>query len=150
MPIELFIKSFTIEVGWPFNLLNGNYFFTNEVPYNYLLINYFYKLPEFMIFLYIISIPVFLLNRRILKNNIKNFKIKIILILLLLIYPSLIVSLIPYPIYDGIRHFLWSAAYLVIIPSITMYLIFLNKGFILQYYKNYFILSYCFFIFSIL
>ena len=130
MPIELFIKSFTIEVGWPFNLLNGSYFFTNKVPYNYLLINYFYKLPEFIIFLYIISIPVLLFNRRILKNNIKNFKIKIILILLLLIYPSFIVSLIPYPIYDGIRHFLWSAAYLVIIPSITMYLIFLNKGFI--------------------
>ena len=37
---------------------------------------------------------------------------------------------IPYPIYDGVRHFLWSAPYLVIIPSITTYLIFSNKGYI--------------------
>ncbi len=130
MPIALLIKSFTIEVGWPFNLLNGIYFNTNEMPKGYLLINYFYKLPEFIIFLYIISVPVIYFNRRYLKNNFKNFKTLIILILTLLIYPSLIVILIPYPIYDGVRHFLWSAPYLVIIPSITAYLIFVNKGYI--------------------
>ena len=68
MPIELFIKSFSIEVGWPFNLLNGVYFNTNEVPNYYLLINYFYKLPEFIIFLYIISVPIIYFNRRYLKK----------------------------------------------------------------------------------
>lgn len=150
MPIELLIKSFMIEVGWPFNLLNGNYFYTNEVPYNYLLINYFYKLPEFIIILYVIFIPVIFFNRGKLKDYFKNFKNIIILILLLLIYPSLIVSFIPYPIYDGIRHFLWSAPYLVIIPSITAYLIFLNKGYIYNIIKVFLSILFLFHIFNFL
>ena len=53
LPFKFLLDSFSLDVGWPFNLTNGEYTFSREVPKNYLLINYFYKLPEFIIFLYI-------------------------------------------------------------------------------------------------
>ena len=50
-----------MEIGWPFSLLNGIYVDKNNIPYNYLLINYLYKLPEFVLFLYIIHSLFYLL-----------------------------------------------------------------------------------------
>ena len=129
LPFEFFIKTLSINVGWSFNLLNGDYFNSNNIPFNYLLINYFYKLPEFLIILYVLTIPILFSNRKLLKSKFKDFKIIILITFFLIIYPSLVLFLIPYPIYDGVRLFLWSAPYLVIIPSITTYIIFINKNF---------------------
>ena len=36
-PIEILIRSFSMKIGWPFNLVNGNYYFSNNLPYDYLL-----------------------------------------------------------------------------------------------------------------
>ena len=58
-----------MSIGWPFNLLNGNYLNSNNIPGNYLLVNYLYKLPEFILFLYIISIPVFFFTKGYLKKD---------------------------------------------------------------------------------
>ena len=129
LPFEFFIKTLSINVGWSFNLLNGDYLNSNNIPFNYLLINYFYKLPEFLIILYVLTIPILFSNRKLLKSKFKDFKIIILITFFLIIYPSLVLFLIPYPIYDGVRLFLWSAPYLVIIPSITTYIIFINKNF---------------------
>ena len=128
LPFEFFIKTLSINVGWSFNLLNGDYLNSNNIPFNYLLINYFYKLPEFLIILYVLTIPILFFNRKLLKSKFKDFKIIILITFFLIIYPSLVLFLIPYPIYDGVRLFLWSAPYLVIIPSITTYIIFINKN----------------------
>ncbi len=135
LPFEFFIKTLSIDVGWSFNLLNGDYIYSNKIPYYYLLINYFYKLPEFLIVLYILAIPILLLNRKLIKSKFKNFEIIISITFFLLIYPSLILLLIPYPIYDGVRLFLWSTPYLVIIPSITTYIIFINHNYFYNFIK---------------
>ena len=129
LPFEFFIKTLSINVGWSFNLLGGDYVNSNDIPYNYLLINYFYKLPEFLIFLYALTIPILLFNQKLIKSKFKGFEIIILITFFLLIYPSFVLLLIPYPVYDGVRLFLWSAPYLVIIPSITSYIIFINKNF---------------------
>ena len=65
-------------------------------------------------------------------------------------YPSLILVLIPYPIYDGLRLFLWSAPCLVIIPSITAYIIFINKNFYYNFAKVILSLLFVFHIFNFL
>ena len=69
LPFSFFIKTFSMDVGWPFNLLNGDYLFKDNIPYNYLLINYFYKLPEFILFLYLVAIPIFFFNRNFFKKK---------------------------------------------------------------------------------
>ncbi len=150
LPIEFFIKTFSLDVGWGFNLLNGNYFNSREIPYNYLFVNYFYKLPEFLVILYAFSIPILFFNRKLIKSKIKNFKTVILITFFLIIYPSLVLFLIPYPIYDGVRLFLWSAPYLVIIPSITTYIIFINKNTFYQLIKIAFSFLFAFHIFNFL
>ena len=60
LPFEFFIKTLSINVGWSFNLLNGDYLNSNNIPFNYLLINYFYKLPEFLIILYVFNYSNFI------------------------------------------------------------------------------------------
>ena len=94
----------------------------------YLLINYLYKLPEFIIFLYIITFPILIYKYKRLKGLFKNFNIKIILIIILLVYPNLILIFINYSIYDGIRLFLWAVPYLTIIPAIIVYCILNEKN----------------------
>ena len=126
-PINFFLKSLTIDAGWPFNLVNGNYFSSVEVPYGYILINYFYKLPEFVVFLYLISIPVIIVNLKKLELLFNNFKIVIIFILFSLFYPTIVLIFIHYAIYDGVRLFIWSVPYLAIIPAITIFLIYQSR-----------------------
>ena len=135
LPFEFINKTLSLDVGWSLNLLNGNYFKSNDIPYDYLFINYLYKLPEFLIFLYVFAIPILYINRKFINSKFKNFKKIILITFFLIIYPSLILFLIPYPIYDGVRLFLWSAPYLVIIPSITTYIIFKNKNFFYKLIK---------------
>ena len=65
-------------------------------------------------------------------------------------YPSLILILIPYPIYDGLRLFLWGTPCLVIIPSITAYVIFINNNFYYNFTKVVLSLLFIFHIFNFL
>ena len=127
LPFSFLLDSFSLDVGWPFNLTNNKYTFSREVTSFYLLINYFYKLPEFIIFLYLVTLPVFILNYKKLKEKFDNFSLKILLLTTLLIFPHLIIIFIKYPIYDGLRLFLWATPYLVIIPSITFYSVMMEK-----------------------
>ena len=127
LPLSFLLDTFSMDVGWPFNLTNKEYTFSNEVPYNYILLNYLYKLPEFIIYLYIISLPVIFIKFKDLKKEFDNFLIKVLLLFFLLIFPHLILILIIYPIYDGLRLFLWATPYLVIIPAITAHYIINEK-----------------------
>ena len=148
LPFEFFNKTLSLNVGWTLNLLNGEYFNANDIPYNYLFKSYLYKLPEFLIFLYALSLPVLFFNWKIIKNNFNNFKITISSIFFLLIFPSLVLIIIPYPVYDGVRLFLWSVPYLVIVPSITTYIIFINKNFFYNFLKIVLSLMFFFHIFN--
>ena len=48
----------------------------------------------------------------------------------MLIFPNLILYFIPYPIYDGMRLFLWVLPYFCIIPGLTIYYLIENFSFI--------------------
>ncbi len=123
LPLHFFVKTLSLDIGWPFNLLNGDYSSSKNVNKGYLLINYFYKLPEFIIFLYIVSFPIIILNFQKLKKKFNNVLLKLLSILLLLIFPNFVLIFISYPIYDGLRLFLWVTPYLVLIPAVTFYLL---------------------------
>ena len=51
---------------------------------------------------------------------------KTLLIIFILLFPSLLVFLAPYPIYDGIRLFYWSLPYFSIIPALAIYFLLKN------------------------
>ena len=123
LPFKFFIDTLSLEVGWPFNLTNGEYTFSNDVPTRYLLINYLFKLPEYIIFLYVLAFPIIFFKYKKLKELFSNFSNKLLIIIALILFPNLILIFITYSIYDGVRLFLWAVPYLVIIPAITFYCI---------------------------
>ena len=148
LPINYFMETLSLKVGWPYNLVGGEYTFSSDVSSMYLLINYLYKLPEFIIFLYIITFPILIYKYKRLKGLFKNFNIKIILIIILLVYPNLILIFINYSIYDGIRLFLWAVPYLTIIPAITVYCILNEKKIIFSLAKIVLIFLFIFHLFN--
>ena len=112
--------------GWPFNLSNGNFYMAENVPNYYLLINYIFKSPEYVLTSYIVFIILVISSRKFFETKFSYFNYKLSLILFILIFPNLIFFLIPYPIYDGMRLFLWTLPYLCIIPGITIYYLLKN------------------------
>ena len=129
MPFELFFESLNNQFGLPFGLLNGNIYNTSETPKSYLIINLLYKLPEFILFTYAISIFIILKNRSFFFSEFKFFDIKIILIIFIIIFPNILLFLTPYAIYDGLRLFLYIMPYICIIPGLIIYYLIIN-------YKN--------------
>ena len=127
LPYKFFLNAISLETGWPFNLYNGKYFFSNTAPINYILLNLYYKLPEFTLYLYLIAIPIMIIKRNELESYFSFFKFKIFLVISILIYPNMIMLFIPYAIYDGLRLFLWFIPYLTIIPAICLYFIYQNR-----------------------
>ena len=111
--------------GMPMGLMNGEYFYANSPPKNYLLINLLYKLPEYIILSYIFFIFFIFLE----KNNFKKFYsffYKVTFIVLIFLSANLMHIFNPYPTYDGLRHFLYIMPLLSIIPALTIYMILLK------------------------
>ena len=47
-----------------------------------------------------------------------------------MLFPNLIFFVIPYPVYDGLRLFLWTLPYFCIIPGLTIYYLIQNYNFV--------------------
>tara|TARA_Y100000590_G_scaffold189287_1_gene215634 strand:+ start:4152 stop:5732 length:1581 start_codon:yes stop_codon:yes gene_type:complete len=125
LPLEIIQKSFSNPnlIGWPYNLMNGNYFttFENNIPKFYLLINLFYKSPEYILALYLIFFFLFINFKFFLTKKIDYFIYKLFFIIFILAYANLITLIAPFPVYDGIRLFYWTIPYFCIIPGLTVY-----------------------------
>ena len=121
----------TYWTGWPFNLVNGNYYISSNVPKNYLFISLLYKSPEYMLLTYLAFPFLIFFNKNYFKNKFKLFYSKIYLICFILIFPNIVIFFLPYPLYDGLRLFLWTVPYACILPAITIYYILenINKSF---------------------
>ena len=115
--------------GWPYTLLNGDYYFSLHVSKFYLLINLLYKSPEFFLLCYIIFLYILLIKNNFFKNHFNFFNYKILIFLSIIILPNLALIFVPYATYDGMRLFLWSLPYFCIIPALTIY-------FLLQNYRT--------------
>ena len=143
LPGKFFIEFITKEEiisnniwkGWPYNLINGKFFLSSEIPKYYVLVSFLYKSPEFIIASYFIFLLFFIKINKFLKLKFNNFSLKISLILILVIFPTLILYIIPYPSYDGLRLFLWFIPYTLIIPGLTIY-------FLMENFRSFKITSY--------
>ena len=130
LPFQLLIESFEIVISIPLGLLNGNFYNTIETPMSYLIINLFYKLPEFILLGYLVFIYLILINKKFFNSKFEFFNTKLILTLFVLIFPNLLLWFSPYKIYDGLRLFLYLIPYTCIIPALAIYYLITN-------YKNY-------------
>ena len=107
-------------------LLNGDYFIYKDIPKSYLIINFIYKSPEYFLISYIIFILLFISFRSFFLKSFSTFYYKIILVLIMIIYPFILLYFTSFSIYDGFRHVLWMIPYTCIIPALSIYFLFEN------------------------
>jgi hypothetical protein len=118
--------------GYPYILLNGNYFLYAEIPKSYLFINLIYKSPEYFLLTYVIFVIIFLKSNNFFKSKFSFFNYKLILISAMIIFPFLLLLFTPFSIYDGLRHVLWMLPYFCIIPALTIYYLVKNINFLIS------------------
>ena len=123
LPFDFLMGTFESDykTGWCCNLINGNYHFAIEAPKFYFLTNFIYKSPEYFLITYVLFLIFFLQSKNFFIKEFKYFNSKIYFLILILLYPDIISFIIPYPIYDGLRLFLWTVPYFCIIPALTIY-----------------------------
>ena len=132
--------------GWATNLVNGNYFYSGSVPKTYFLINILYKTPEYILLLYVLFAYLLIKKTYFFKEKIKYFTTKILFVFLILLYPSVIIFFIPYPLYDGLRLFIWVIPYFVIIPALSIYYLWQNyKSTINKFFISFYLLLFIYF-----
>ena len=120
IPLKLVIESLSFGFGAPYILFNGEIFLTHEIPKNYILINLFYKMPEFTIVSFIIFIFLF---KKIGSHFIKKFKgfyFKIFLIFLIILFPNILLWVNPYGVYDGFRLFIYIIPFISLITAVLI------------------------------
>ena len=119
LPYTFFIEIFNIWIaGPPASMLNGEIFLTSNVPNNYILLNFLLKTPEYILALYIFSIYFIIAKNSFFKKKYKNFNYKIYLILFVLTVINIIFTYSPYPLYDGMRLFMFLISFFIIIPAL--------------------------------
>ena len=134
-PFQIIPKWFSSDLitGWPYILLNGNYYFSfKDVPPLYFLINFIYKSPEYLLLTYLLFLVLIIKSSDFYKIKFKFFYYKLFFVVFMLAFPNLIMIVFPFPVYDGMRLFLWVLPYYCIIPGLTIYYLIENFSFIKQ------------------
>ncbi len=135
--------------GYPYILVNGEYFFYSDIPKSYLFINLIYKSPEYFLIAYPIFFIIFITARSFFTKRIKNFNYSLLLILSMALYPFLLLYLTPFSIYDGLRHVLWMIPYICVIPGLVIFYFLKNiKLLKIKFISSLMFLLICFFSFS--
>ena len=131
MPQEIIIEYFKQlkdgNYGLYWGLLNGQIINLSNTPYNYLLINFLYKMPEF----FVVSIPllflILLFDYNFFLKNIVNFKKNFLYLLLFIILPIILFILLSIKVTVGLKFFLFLVPFLSILPAIVFYYLFKKK-----------------------
>jgi hypothetical protein len=123
LQFNFFFQNLSDDVwrGWPYTLVNGKYYFSLVAPKLYFLLNFIFKSPEYFLLSYLIFIFTVIKIDNFYKKKFSLFYYKLFLIISILLLPTFILFIVPFPIYDGMRLFLWSLPYFCIIPGLTIY-----------------------------
>lgn len=125
-PIQIFFESFSTYRGWPSNLLNGEMFYSLEASKFYILLMTFFKSPEYILFLSIFFIFICLFDKTYFLRQSKNFVYKIFIFFLIILFPTILLFVNPFPVYDGLRLFLWYVPYTVIFSALSIDYLIIN------------------------
>jgi len=120
-PINLINLSFQHGWGYPFTFFNGIIYESGKIPISYIFISLFFKIPEYILFLYLIFIIFFKDIKIFVSKFIDNFTNKVVFIFLNIFIPSALLIFNPFAIYDGLRLFLFVLPYVSIIAAITIF-----------------------------
>ena len=124
LPFKLFLEWFSHDfpwVGYPYILVNGDYYLYKDIPKSYLFINIIFRSPEYFLLLYTLFPVIILTSISFYKKKFSFFNYKLGLLFSMIIFPFCLLYFTPFSIYDGLRHVLWMLPYLCIIPALVIY-----------------------------
>ncbi len=132
-PFKLFFESLSAPWGVASGMLNGKIYLTNQTPKNYIILNFILKSPEYLLFLYILSIYFIFRYNSFFKEKFNNFNYKLYFIILVLFFSNLLFIFSPFPLYDGMRLFMYLISFFILIPSLGIYFLISKSNFL--YFK---------------
>jgi len=119
--------------GLYWGLLDGKIINQSDTPSNYLIINFFYKMPEF----FIISLPfiflILLFDFNFLSKKVNNFKKNFIYLLLFIFIPVSLFYFLSIKVIVGLKFFLFLVPFLTIIPALVFYYFLEKRNFISKF-----------------
>ena len=118
--------------GLPWIFLNGIFFSSDNLPILYIFTNLFYKSPEFVLLCYLFSIYLLIFKKDFYLSKFNFLIPKILLLLFILIFPTVIYFIFPYKVYDGLRLFLYLIPYFCIFPALAIYYLISNFRFLIS------------------
>ena len=127
-PFKILLLQLKNSFGVSWILFNGNFYETDNLPYFYILKNFFYKSPEYILLCYIAFIYIVLTSRNFFTSAFNFFWYKMLLITFIFLFPTIYFVFLPYRVYDGLRLFLYLIPYFNIIPGLVIYYFLKNKN----------------------
>ena len=124
--LALLLRDLDFPFGLSWVLFNGRFFDTSQPPNSYIIINFFYKSPEFILLCFVIFIYFIIANKKFFLSQFDFFWAKILLILFIFLFPTIFLIFLPYRVYDGLRLFLYLMPYFNIIPGLAIYYLIYN------------------------
>ena len=120
-PITIFLQSLNdTSQGVQLSYFAGKFYETLNTPWNYILLNLFYKIPVFYLIIFLLGITYLKeINRCLYKNS--NFFYYSYISLFLLCIPVAIAIFLDLKIHDGLRYFIYLIPLFNIVPSIFLY-----------------------------
>lgn len=118
--------------GVPYNLYMNKIILSNESQLHYILINFFFKTPTYILILMVLNIFFLRKISFFFYKEIKYFYKKIFYICIIILIPILITTLLKLKVYDGLRNFLFLLPFIniLIAPIIIFLFANLNKIYI--------------------
>ena len=119
--------------GLYWGLLDGKIINLSNTPSNYLIISFFYKMPEF----FVVSLPllffILLFDFNFFTKKINNFKKGLIYLLLFIIIPIFLFVFLSLKVIAGLKFFLFIIPFLSILPAIVFYYFLEKRNFISKF-----------------
>jgi hypothetical protein len=150
LPFKLALESVTsAPIGTSWGLLNGEFYETSNTPKSYLVINFLYKLPEYILITYIIFVFLIFKEKLFFNNQFENFNKKIFYLLFIILFPLFLAIFASVKIFDGLRYFLYLIPFFCIIPSLVIYyLINHTQLFLHKLFSTFVLFFFLFFLFK--
>tara|TARA_B110000114_G_scaffold178472_1_gene211542 strand:- start:117 stop:1004 length:888 start_codon:yes stop_codon:yes gene_type:complete len=116
--------------GLYWGLLNGKLINLSNTPFNYLFVNFFYKMPEFFIISLFFLPFILLFDLKFYEKNLLNFKKNFYYLLLFILIPIIFFILLSIKVTVGIKFFLFLIPFLTILPALVFYYLIEKKNII--------------------
>ncbi len=120
LPFKFFLETIEIVPGAPAAMLSGQIFLTSNTPKNYILFSFILKTPEYILLLYSLSIYFLITKNVFFTEKYLNFNYKLFFLLFTMSLTYLLFYVSPYPLYDGMRLFLYIIPFFLIIPCLGL------------------------------